>query len=771
MRFGCKFAFSVTLVASVILAGFDALAVSAPQTIAHHIPNGSIAIDGRLDEAVWRGITPFSGFHQREPLDGPRATEATEVQVAYDDVALYIGIRAHDSQAVSIVSRIRERDRVMVDKGEVFGFASDDAVAVVLDPFADGRNAMVFASNANGAEFDALITDESGAFNLEWRTVFQVGSTRDSGGYSVEFAIPFRSLRYPADPGSQSWGFNVARVVRRLNEESMWSGWSRVDGGLARVSRAGKLTGLESLPRFPVNVEVKPYFLLERDKSRVDAQSPLLGGWDTQLGFDAKWEATPGVVVDATVNPDFSQAELDQLRINISRFPLFYPEKREFFLENAGIFDFGSYGYYDEASPYLMFFSRRVGAGDPATGQGPVPVRGGVRVSGRVGKQTVGAMTMITEGTFSGAASQPLTNHAVLRWKRDVATSKGNGYVGLMLTDRRSPLEPLPSSVAIHDVDPAVASTNIGIDSALYLSESTRVSSFYARSLRVDGRGIQGSRAGLGANNDGYRVALEHDDGRMKGLLEAISLGSSLRADSGFIARADMRRFSAYGGPIFRPSLLGLRKLSLAVGPWWLVGYDWRKQDLWLGGDFFAEWNSGEIFSLTAAFGHNRADAPWKVSERLVIAAGEYAYKQLQATFNTNTSRTFSFNVQGTAEWMWGGRFINSGAGVALVLGGRVFTWFGFSHFDVDVPSGKLRAFVSELRLSVPLSTRLVFSMYAQHRELDDRFAAYGRVVYTWRPGSDLFFVVSDERGFNGVPDRLARQAVVAKISYLARLF
>ncbi|MDX2021156.1 MAG: DUF5916 domain-containing protein [Deltaproteobacteria bacterium] len=738
-----------------------------PQTRALRVAEGAITVDGRLTEPAWALVPAASGFRQREPFDGPPATEDTQVQVAYDDANLYIGIRAHDRFAEHIVSRIRERDQVMVDRGEAFGFASDDAVAVLLDPFLDGRNAMLFATNPNGAEFDALITDESGSFNQNWRTVFSVAATRDDGGYSVEFAIPFRSLRYPANSGPQTWGFNVARVVRRLHEETLWSAWSRVDGGLARVSRAGTLQGLEALPRFPINLEVKPYALLGRDQARADADAQLVGNTQTQVGLDAKWEAKPGLVLDATVNPDFSQAELDQLRVNLSRFALFYPEKREFFLENAGVFDFGTYGYYDEAPPYLMFFSRRIGAADPETGQGPTPVRGGLRLSGRVGQQTVGAMTMVTQGSVAGQPSQPLTNHAVLRWKRDVTTKRGNGYVGFMLTDTRAPWESAPNDAQAL----SAASTSLGIDGGAFFGDSTRLSSFYARNVVINEQGLQGATQALDAANDAYRVAVEHDDGRWKLLAEATTLGSRVRAGSGFVPRPDMRRFAAYGGPTFRPRVLGLRKLTIAAGPWVLTGHDWRKQDLWVGGDLTLEWNSNDTFTLTGALGHNVADAPWLVSARVGVPAGDYDYKQSQVVFASNPSRRLSVVLLNNVEWMWGGRFWQASAGVNVVWGGRLSTGASVTRVDVDVPAGKLLSYVNELRVSLPLTTRWVFSFYGQHRQLDDRIALYGRMVYTWRPGSDVFLVVADERGFDGVPGRLAQQNLVAKISYLARLF
>src|SRR6185295_16755994 len=195
----------------------------------------------------------------------------------------------------------------------------------------DRRNAVVFATNPNGAEFDALITDESGAWNADWRGVWTVRAQRVPEGWSAELAIPFRSLRYPSRPTPEGWGINVWRVVRRKNEETLWTAWSRTGGGFRRVSQAGRLDGLAGLPRSGLNLEVKPYGLLGLAQEEGSA-----GGLDstgqTDLGLDAKWEVRPGLVLDATVHPDFAQVEADDERVNLTRFDLFFPEKRDFFL-------------------------------------------------------------------------------------------------------------------------------------------------------------------------------------------------------------------------------------------------------------------------------------------------------------------------------------------------------------------------------------------------------------------------------------------------------
>ncbi|MFQ5551103.1 MAG: DUF5916 domain-containing protein, partial [Gemmatimonadales bacterium] len=378
--------FSLTL---LVVSGRSAWAQgsgTAPVTTALHLGEREpIRIDGFLDDEAWSRAPASADFRQREPLQGVPATERTEVKVVYDGGTLYIGIRAFDSQPDAVISRILQRDRLMsTDFNGLPVFAGDDAVAILFDSFHDHRNGMVFATNPHGAQFEALLTDEGREFNIDWRAVWDVAAQRTSDGWSAEFAIPFRTLRYPTTDGPARWGFNVYRVIRHKNEEALLSSWSRDDGGFHRVSQAGHLDGLDDLPRAGVNLEVKPFLLSGASQER-DSLEAL--GWDGQadVGIDLKYEVRPGLLLDLTVNTDFAQVEVDDQQVNLTRFNLFFPEKRDFFLENAGIFEFGTRGTF-EPPPFLLFFSRTIGIHD----DGEVPVLGGVRLTGRVGGQTIG---------------------------------------------------------------------------------------------------------------------------------------------------------------------------------------------------------------------------------------------------------------------------------------------------------------------------------------------------------------------------------------------
>jgi hypothetical protein len=389
----------VFLAISALLGLGAPQAYEPPSVRATRIPAGAErpVMDGRLDDAVWDLAEVASGFRQREPASGEPAREGTEIRVLFDDDALYIGVLARDSEPGSVVGRILRRDRLMsAGFGGGIEFAGDDAVAILLDTFHDRRNAYIFATNPNGAVFDALLTDEGREFNADWRGVWEVASARHDDGWSAEFVIPFRTLRFP-EGGGGTWGLNAARIVQRTREETLWSAWSREGEGLHRVSRAGRLVGLTGLPAGGLNLEVKPYLMGGATRTRTAEAGGAVGEaarTDPRLdmGADAKYEIRSGLTLDLTVNTDFAQVEVDDVQVNLTRFDLFFPEKRDFFLENAGVFEFGLRGFW-EPPPFLLFFSRRIGIAS----QGEVPLLGGARLTGRVGEQTIGFLNVVTD--------------------------------------------------------------------------------------------------------------------------------------------------------------------------------------------------------------------------------------------------------------------------------------------------------------------------------------------------------------------------------------
>jgi hypothetical protein len=700
------------------------------------LPSESIRLDGRLDDGAWREAPAASGFRQREPKEGVPAQDDTEVRVRYDGDTLYVGVLAKHSRPDDIVARILRRDRVL--EPDVEGkqrFAGDDAVALLFDPFHDRRNAVVFATNPNGAEFDALITDEGPSFNVDWRGVWSVAAARTNEGWSAEFAIPFRTLRYPSGEGAAAWGFNVARLVRRTNELSLLSGWSREDGGLHRVSRAGLLEGLADLPRAPLNLEIKPFGLsganrLERDSFDPSAGRVTDGSLD--LGLDAKYEVRPGLVLDATVKPDFAQVEADDQQINLTRFDLFFPEKRDFFLENAGIFEFGVRGYF-EPPPFLLFFSRRIGIGE----RGALPVAGGVRLSGRVGRQTIGLLDTYTQE----AGGEPRSNFGVLRVKRDVG---GSNYVGAILVDRRGG---------------GAANTAGGADFSYWPTGSLNLGGFWART---------GTR-GAGGDDSAWRLGADYNVDRLGFSGQHLVIGPEARADVGFITRTDIRRSEGTGRFSFRPGLLGLRKVNLLLGVNYIADTHGQRQDRSAGPAAVFEWERGELLRVFVNRGRTRVPSAFPLSGRVDVAAGDYSMRQLSFFGSSNPGRPLVLTAQGDLFDIYGGHVSSVGAAAALAHGAHLTLGLGYTRNNVGLPAGGFGADLVSLRLAWAFTTRLTAHALVQYNGLEKKLFTNLRLNFIHRPGSDLYLVLNEERGTPTSDWAVAQRGVVAKLTYLLR--
>src|SRR5688572_18572936 len=374
-----------------------------------------LRLDGRLDEEVYRETLPIDGFLQQVPDEGAPATQPTEMWVFFDDEYLYIAARCLDSQPNRITANDLRRDGSGISQNDNFG--------VVLDTFLDRRNAYYFQTTPIGALRDASVTD--GVNNGNWNTVWEVRTARSEAGYTVEMAIPFKSLRYRGG-GPQTWGINARREVQWKNESSMLSQVpASYAAGWTQMSVAGTLVGLET-PAQSLNLEFKPYLVSSVTTDR-GARVPFNNDTSANAGIDVKYGLTRALTADLTVNTDFAQVEEDQQQINLTRFNLFFPEKRDFFLEGQGIFDFGGQSGQRAGAVPIMFFSRRIGL---SSGQA-VPVIAGGRVTGKAGRFEVGALGITTGDKPSAGAVT--TTFSALRLRRNILRRSS---VGMIATGR-----------------------------------------------------------------------------------------------------------------------------------------------------------------------------------------------------------------------------------------------------------------------------------------------------------------------------------------------
>ena len=379
-----------------------------------------LVLDGSLDERVYARVPAMSGFVQQEPLAGEQASEQTEVWVFFDNANVYISARLWDSHPERMVANEMRRDhRSMVSQNETF--------SVILDTFYDHRNGFLFRTNPLGALWDGQVTDERN-INSDWNTIGYVKSARFAEGWTLEMSLPFKSLRYRAG-ASQIWGINFERRVKWKNERShlvpIPAAFDRQ--ALIKLSFAATLVGIET-PTRSMNLEVKPY-MSGAMSTDLTADEPFENQGDANFGFDAKYGVTKSLVFDFTYNTDFAQVEADESQVNLTRFSLFFPEKREFFLEGQGIFNFGgrdtrAFSSNGPSDAPVMFFSRRVGF----EGGNEVPILAGGRLTGRAGPYSLGFLNITTEDVVAGGI--PQTNYSVVRVKRDILSRSNIGFLG-----------------------------------------------------------------------------------------------------------------------------------------------------------------------------------------------------------------------------------------------------------------------------------------------------------------------------------------------------
>src|SRR5256885_4977813 len=484
-----------------------------------------IVVDGALDEQVWRDAAPAADFVQAEPHEGEPATEATEVRVAFDRDALYIGVVCRDGAAQSAIVNDIRKD---------FIAGEQDSFEVILDTFADRRNGFVFVVNPAGAKSDAQIANEGRDVNASWDAVWSVATRRDATGWSAEIRIPFKTLRFERG-ADRLWGVNFSRRIRRKNEIDYWSPVPRVYN-LYRASLDGTLSGLPDASQGR-NLRVKPWIGANATRG--------LGGdtFDrgTHVGLDAKYGVTPSLTLDVTVKPDFAQAEADEQQVKLTQFSLDFPEKREFFLENSGMFYFGDIPresrlgnarFSPPEEEMLLFFSRRIGLTD--TGQ-EIPIAAGGRLTGRVGRTGVGLMTIQTQG--EGAREGD--NYTVLRGRRDLFRNSDIGAI--FLSRLSSGLSSDRNEVA-------------GVDANFRFLKALSINGFLAKSSTpgVDGGELTG------------KSSVAWNDNFLHTQYSLLSVGDNFRDDIGFIKRRGVRKHFADVGIRFRPEWwrkLGIREL------------------------------------------------------------------------------------------------------------------------------------------------------------------------------------------------------------------
>jgi hypothetical protein len=693
-----------------------------------------IRLDGTLDEPVWQRVPLIADFLQQEPVEGGRPSERTEVRIAYDRDNLYIGAILYDSDPSGILAHQRQRNA---------GLGTDDRFMWILDTFRDGRTGYFFEINPAGLMGDGLLQG-GGSVNKSWNGIWHVRVARGDYGWSAEIRIPFRTLNF--NPDLDTWGINFQRTVRRKSEEMLWSGHRR-NQGLFRPAHAGRLAGLRGISQ-GLGLEVKPYTVASAN----EVGGPDAANWNTpaEVGFDLNYSLTPSLRASLSVNTDFAEVEVDQRRVSLSRFPLRFPEQRDFFLEGSSVFSFAP---GNGVEPY---FSRRIGL----VGGTPVPIRYGARLAGQEGPYDLGLLQVRT-GEAQGHRAEQFTAARVVR--RVLRQSS----VGVIYT-RRAVLEP-------DDAPDLPDNQTVGLDLDLFTSRFLG-----DRNLRFQLFGAwhtdpapQADASWTDRTARGVRLAYPND-----GLSAHVSyreLGERFDPAVGFTARRGFRRLQPSLGFAPRPAWLPhVRQLEFGLTGEYLTDMAWQPQTRKLGiGLLGVHFQSGDQLGIDYDTSFERLGRAFRLHPdtalAAVVPAGDYGFGGWQVSGSTAGRRPVSGGLSLSRGGFWSGERTQYGGSLTLrpVPGFNLST--GFEHNHVELPEASFTTELIRLGGGWHMNPWVSLTGSLQYDNISDVVGAYSRFRWIVRPGSDVFLVYTHNWQYlDGSYETLQRGATT-KLTYTHR--
>jgi hypothetical protein len=687
-------------------------------------------LDGYVNDAVWQMADLIDGFVQQEPNEGDPASERTEVRIIYDAENLYIGLIAYDASpgAVSATEMRRDSNRIL----------EEDNFQIILDTFMDSRSGYMFVTNPLGAQLDQQVFNEgvggrpgqvSSNINRDWDGIWHVEARRTDEGWSAEIAIPVVTLRFP-DRQVQRWGINLMRNIGRKNEQAFWAPIPKAYG-ITRVSMAGSLDDLSALSRGS-DLRIKPF--VAGGARHVAEDGGTEDTFQREMGLDLRYGVSASLNLDVTINTDFAQAEVDDEQVNLTRFPLFFPEKREFFLENAGAFNVGSTASNDRYAE--LFFSRRVGLS--GTGDG-IPILGGARLTGSVGRNDVAIMDVQTEGAFG----QEAENFLVARYSRNVLD---RSRVGAILVNKAQ-------TDGGGDYNRTYA-----VDMLFAPAPDFSVTGFLAKTAT---RGVDGDDMGGYVNatwlSSTGRVYAEH-----------VSLQDNFNPEVGFVPRTGIRTTKVHFEWNPRPGVLGIRVMS----PMYNITYTTdqenrpvsRRHHYMVGTRF----ENGAYLNVWHNAYFDRLDEPFRVAgSEVTVGEGEYRFGEWRFSFDSNPARRVYYGLSFAPQDFYDGTRTDMSASLGLRLSSRLSTEARYQRNEVDLPAGAFDVDLGSLRVDFALSPTMTLRTLTQYNSLSEQWGTSARFRWTYSPGSDLYLVYDEvRRDPTGLAEYRDRRFIL-KLTYL----
>ena len=709
-----------------------------------------LQVDGELNEAIYDTVPPVSDFIQQLPDVGEPATERTDTWIFYDAQNVYVAARNWDSAPESQwVANEMQRDS--------FQLINNDSFSVGFDTFYDRRNGFIFMVNPIGGIFDFQITDE-GNPNTDWNPVWDVQTGRFDGGWTVEMEIPFKSIRFR--PGtSQIWGLQIGRNVRWKNEWTYLTPVPISGGpGMFRLSAAGTLTGVE-VPEGNRTFEIKPYGIGSM-ATDVNAVPLVSNAGDGDFGLDVKYGVTQNLTADFTYNTDFAQVEVDEQQVNLTRFSLFFPEKREFFLEGRGIFDFGrgvtfggmtgpggggrpgGGGFFGGGYAPTIFFSRRIGLDGGQT----VPILGGGRLTGKVGNFSVGALNIQTDDVAGTSAAS--TNFTVVRLKRDILR---RSRIGGIFTGRSVSTEGDGSNAAF------------GLDAAFAFYDNVNFNGYYARTRTP----------GLEGDDESYQAAFTYNGDRYALGVDHLLVGDNFNPEIGFLRRDDFRRTFVQAQFSPRPaSIDAVRQFTWGGSLEYILNGAGQLESRVAQTSFGTEFENSDRFSVDLQRRYELLVDPFDISSDVSIPVGGHGFQDYYASYSMGAQR----KISGTFSLQRGEFFDGDITAIGYSRGRIEITPQmsiepSISVNRIALPGGRFTTKLATTRFTYTFTPRMFFSGLLQYNSSRDVLSTNLRLRWEYQPGSELFVVYNDQRdtGLGRSFPMLDNRAFIVKFTRLFR--
>ena len=690
----------------------------------------SIAVDGKIDEPAWKKAEVIDNLIQREPQEGEPITEPTEIRILYDDEYLYIGVICTDSHPDRIVASEMRRDAPLED---------NDYFEIYLDTYHDHRNATYFMTNPLGAQRDALISEEGSRINWDWDGLWYSKTQRDEQGWTIEIAIPFYTLRFEAAE-KQTWGVNFGRHIARKREEAYWAPISRDLGyfGKYKMSFFGNLTGLEGLKKGK-RLHLMPYVI--GGGIQEEEENSLSSSGD--VGLDLKYRLTSNITADVTINTDFAQVEADLEQFNLTRFSLFFPEKRGFFLEGADLFYVGE--VFDPFEPPGMrfFYSRTIGLSEDGE---EIPVMGGVRVTGKTRSYSLGVLDMLTDRVSYTVDDEDVhierMNHAVFRLKKDFLEKS---TIGAMVLSSDSLDSSHYNRGAVFDIN-------------LAFGQSFRAVGFVGRTFspNLEGKDWAGN------------LDLSYNDDFLSGRLLYADIGENFNSEMGYVPRVDMRKFRSTFGIAPRPKILNLRQSFFFADLTYIENHSGQLESRSQSLGTFNIFQNGSILYLGYVQSYEYLEDSFEITEDVFIPQGIHRFNYLAGLFSSDRSRRFSIRGNTYLGEFYNGYLYRLNASGFFKFSKHLNIEFiyDYNNFDLPVNGGKFSTNIAATRIIYSFTPELYAKTYLQYNDENNVFKSNFLIRWIYKPGANIYLIYNETREV-GNQSYLQDRVVMIKMTFL----